>query len=124
MAKGGRVGRLPKAGYGLVLAATIAGASERATAQTTPAGAPNTPAAPATPAQPAPTPPKSVQGLTVTATPPPVRSSIDRRSYDISKDLNATSGTVADMLRSVPALSVDLQGTVSIRGDSNVVIMI
>ena len=66
----------------------------------------------------------NVKGVTVTGTPPPVRSSIDRRSYDITKDLNATTGTVADVLRSVPALSVDLQGTVSIRGDSNVVIMV
>ena len=111
------MGRVVKAG--LVLAAVIAGAARSAAAQAT---APS-PAAPAA-ASPAPTPPNNVKGLTVTATPSPVRSSIDRRSYDISKDLNATTGTVADMLRSVPALSVDLQGTVSIRGDSNVVIMV
>jgi outer membrane receptor protein involved in Fe transport len=65
-----------------------------------------------------------VKGVTVTGTTPPVRSSIDRRSYDITKDLNATTGTLADVLRSVPALSVDLQGNVSIRGDSNVTILV
>lgn len=68
--------------------------------------------------------PSTVKSLTVTGTPPPVRSSIDRRSYDITKDLNATTGTVADVLRNVPALSVDVQGNLSIRGDSNVVIMV
>jgi outer membrane receptor for ferrienterochelin and colicin len=60
----------------------------------------------------------------VTGAAPAVRSSIDRRSYDITKDLNATTGTVADVLRNVPSLSVDLQGNVSIRGDSNVTIMV
>jgi outer membrane receptor protein involved in Fe transport len=120
--EGGRVGRLAQARYRLLLAALLAGAAADAAAQTT--GATAASPAPANPTPTAPSASSGVKGLTVTATPPPVRSSIDRRSYDISKDLNATTGTVADMLRSVPALSVDLQGTVSIRGDSNVVIMV
>jgi outer membrane receptor protein involved in Fe transport len=117
--EGSQVGRLARAAYRLILAAAIAGGGQDAGAQATPPS----PASPSS-TPPAPNPPNTVKGVTVTATPPPVRSSIDRRSYDITKDLNATTGTVADMLRSVPALSVDLQGNVSIRGDSNVVIMV
>src|SRR5262249_37870587 len=52
------------------------------------------------------------------------RSSIDKRSYDISKDLQTTTGSVADALRNVPSVDVDPQGNITLRGDGNVVIMV
>ena len=78
---------------------------------------------PATGNQPT-SPSSTVSGVTVAAKTPAVTQSIDRRSYDITKDLRANSGTVADALGAVPSISVDARGNVSIRGDSNVVIMI
>jgi outer membrane receptor protein involved in Fe transport len=66
----------------------------------------------------------TVSSVTVVGTAPPVRSDIDRRSYDVAKDLQATSGSVADVLRNVPSVEVDLQGNVSLRGDPNVTILI
>ena len=68
--------------------------------------------------------PPSVEGLTVRGQPQALRTEIDRRSYDISKDLQAQTGSVADALRNVPSVEVDLQGNVSLRGDPNVTIMI
>ncbi len=66
-----------------------------------------------------------VQGVTVTAGPEPVRTSIDRKSYDISKDLQTQSGgSIADALRNVPSVDVDLNGNVSIRGDAHVQILV
>jgi len=66
-----------------------------------------------------------VRGVTVTApSSQDVRTSIDRRSYSLGKDLQATTGSVADVLRNVPSVQVDVQGNVSLRGDSNVTIMI
>jgi outer membrane receptor protein involved in Fe transport len=66
-----------------------------------------------------------VQAVTVTApTGAEDRSSIDRRSYSVSRDLQATTGSVADVLRGVPSVQVDVQGNVSLRGDPNVTIMI
>ena len=76
---------------------------------------------PATPA------PKSttVQGVTVTAPPPPVRVDIDRRSYDISKDLQTQAGaSIADALRNVPSVAVDLDGHVTLRGQPGVTILV
>jgi len=67
---------------------------------------------------------KTVEGVTVTGQGTEFRSSIDRRSYDISKDLQTTTGSIADALRNVPSLDVDVNGNVSLRGDSNVTIMI
>jgi outer membrane receptor protein involved in Fe transport len=60
----------------------------------------------------------------VTADAPPVRTSIDRRSYSVSGDLSAQSGAIADALRNVPSVEVDVQGNVSLRGDPNVTILI
>jgi outer membrane receptor protein involved in Fe transport len=66
-----------------------------------------------------------VQGVTVTApSAQDIRTSIDRRSYSLGKNLQATTGSVADVLRNVPSVQVDVQGNVSLRGDSNVTIMI
>jgi outer membrane receptor protein involved in Fe transport len=46
----------------------------------------------------------------------PVQVSIDRKSYDVSKELQAQSGAIADALRNVPSVQVDPQGNVSLRG--------
>ncbi|HEX3366153.1 TonB-dependent receptor domain-containing protein [Phenylobacterium sp.] len=54
----------------------------------------------------------------------PVQTSIDRKSYDVTKDLQAQSGAITDALRNVPSVQVDVQGNVSLRGDGNVTILI
>lgn len=66
----------------------------------------------------------TVDTVTVTADPNAVRADIDRRSYSLANDLQATTGSVADALRGVPGVQVDVQGNVSLRGDSNVTILV
>ena len=68
--------------------------------------------------------PAAVKEVTVTARTDDFRTAIDRRSYDITKDLQATSGSIADALRNVPSVEVDVNGNVSLRGDANVKILI
>jgi outer membrane receptor protein involved in Fe transport len=53
-----------------------------------------------------------------------VTASPDRTSFNIANDLNAQNGTLADALRGVPGVEVDLQGNVSLRGDAGVTILI
>jgi outer membrane receptor protein involved in Fe transport len=67
---------------------------------------------------------KTVQGVTVTGAASDVRVSIDRKSYDIAKDLQATTGSIGDALRNVPSVEVDAQGNISLRGDPNVTILV
>jgi hypothetical protein len=68
---------------------------------------------------------RTVDAITVTgAAPPEVESSIDRKTYTIGKDLAATSGSVADALKDLPSVEVDPQGTLSLRGDPNVTILV
>ena len=93
--------------------------------------APSTPAnpgpqkpAPQKPAPAKPTDGKTVEGVTVTGAAPDVQTSIDRRSYSLGKDLQATTGSLADALRNLPSVDVDLQGNLSLRGDPNVTILV
>jgi outer membrane receptor protein involved in Fe transport len=89
-----------------------------------------TPAAPAQrqappPGRGAPAPAETtVEGVTVTGRRSDFASGIDRRSYSITGDLQAQTGSVADALRNVPQVEVDVQGNVSLRGDPNVTILI
>jgi outer membrane receptor protein involved in Fe transport len=75
-------------------------------------------APPAKPAGPA------VGEVVIEGTAPPVRTSIDRQSYTVANDLQATTGSISDALRNVPSVEVDVNGNVSLRGDSNVTILI
>lgn len=52
------------------------------------------------------------------------RSLIDRKVYAVAHDLQSVSGSVADILHNLPSVDVDADGNVSIRGDSNVQILI
>jgi len=98
-----------------IVAVSIALAAQAAAAATAP---PQTPAAKPAEAS------NGVSAVTITADAPAVRTSIDRRSYSVSGDLAAQSGGIADALRNVPSVEVDVQGNVSMRGDPNVTILI
>ena len=67
---------------------------------------------------------KTVDEITVTGLVPDEKSTIDTKSYTLSKDLQAQTGSIADALRNVPAVEVDLQGNLSVRGDGNVTILV
>ena len=65
-----------------------------------------------------------VQGLVVTAERPKSQTLLDRQVYTVTTDLQATTGSAADVLGNVPAVDVDADGNVSLRGDSNVTVLI
>lgn len=62
--------------------------------------------------------------VVVTAERPPSQALIDRKVYTVSRDLQATSGSAADVLSNVPSVAVDADGNVSVRGDPNVAILV
>ena len=49
---------------------------------------------------------------------------LDRKVYNVSDDLQVSSGTGTDILRQVPNVSLDIDGNVALRGDENVTILI
>ena len=104
---------------GSLMAAPLA-----ALAQTTPAtpadSKPTTSATSATSAKPKEA--AVVPSVTVAGERPTNR--IDRQVYDVKSDISSTNGTAADALNNVPSVAVDPDGTVTLRGSSNVQILV
>lgn len=53
-----------------------------------------------------------------------VEIKLDKKIYNVGKDLTVSGGTVSDVLDNVPSVSVDAEGTVALRGNDNVRILI
>jgi outer membrane receptor protein involved in Fe transport len=66
----------------------------------------------------------SVETVVVSAQRPAIQSTIDGTTYVVSSDLQSETGSVADVLRGLPSVDVDVDGNPSLRGDSSVQIMI
>ncbi|MBC5992767.1 outer membrane beta-barrel family protein [Pontibacter cellulosilyticus] len=49
---------------------------------------------------------------------------LDKRVVNVSQDINAESGSVAEVMQNLPSVTVDIDGNVSMRGSSNVTILI
>jgi outer membrane receptor protein involved in Fe transport len=62
--------------------------------------------------------------VVVTGERPLTQKLIDRKVYTISKDMQSVFGTAADVLNNIPSVTVDADGNVSLRNDSDVVILI
>jgi outer membrane receptor protein involved in Fe transport len=49
---------------------------------------------------------------------------LDKKIYNVGKDLTVSGGTVSDVLDNVPSVSVDVEGNVQLRGNDDVRILI
>lgn len=49
---------------------------------------------------------------------------LDKKIYNIGKDLTNSGATISDALNNVPSVSVDVEGAISLRGNDNVRILI
>lgn len=63
---------------------------------------------------------QDIQGVVITAAVKPYKVELDKRTYDPSQDIVSKGGNLQDVLSNVPSVSVDTDGTVSMRGSSNV----
>ncbi|HEX4180568.1 MAG TPA: TonB-dependent receptor [Caulobacteraceae bacterium] len=67
----------------------------------------------------------TVQGVVVQGRRAPVvQTLIDRKVYSAARDLQSTTGTAADLLNNVPSVAIDQDGNITLRGDSNVTVLI
>lgn len=61
---------------------------------------------------------KVLENVTVTATKPGLQLGIDRKVFNVDKNLVSAGGTAIDVMRNVPSLNVDLDGNVTMRNNS------
>ena len=49
---------------------------------------------------------------------------LDKRIYNVGKDITVRGGSVADVLDNIPSVSVDVEGNIALRGNENIRILI
>ncbi len=107
----------------VAMAASLLAPAAVAQGQTSAAPAQPAPAESATQSSARDNPPKAGE-VVVTGARAEVIALPDRLSFNVTNDLQAQTGTVADALRNVPGVEVDIEGRVSLRGDPGVEILI
>lgn len=65
-----------------------------------------------------------LQDVVVIAEKSTVDIKLDKRVYNVGKDMMVKGGTVSDVLDNVPSVTVDTEGNVALRGNENVKILI
>ena len=66
----------------------------------------------------------SMNEVTITAERSTMITRIDRKVFNLQKDIQAQTGTITDVLQTIPSVSVDMDGNISLRGSPNVTILI
>ena len=67
---------------------------------------------------------KNMSEVVVTGRKSLLNTSIDRKIYNVSQDIMAQSGSASDILRNIPSVEVDIEGEVTLRGATGVMILI
>ena len=62
--------------------------------------------------------------VTVTGEKATMITRIDRKVFNIQKEIQSQTGTVTDLLQTIPSVSVDMDGNISLRGSGSVTILI
>lgn len=67
---------------------------------------------------------EALEAVEIVAERTTVELKLDKKIYNVGKDLTVSGGTVSDVLDNVPSVSVDVEGNVALRGNENVTIFI
>jgi outer membrane receptor protein involved in Fe transport len=68
--------------------------------------------------------PKLLEEVEITGQRAQMELQLDKRVFNVSQDITNTGGSAADVLSNIPSVTVDVDGSVSLRGSDNVRILI
>jgi len=66
----------------------------------------------------------SIEGVEITAEKEMLVNNLDKKIINVDKSISAVGGTAIDVMQNIPSVTVDVEGNVSLRGSSNVTILI
>ena len=66
----------------------------------------------------------TLKEVVVVGSTPPVSYQIDKKVVDVSQNITASGGTLADALQNAPSVQTDMQGNITLRGSSNFTLLI
>jgi ferric enterobactin receptor len=61
---------------------------------------------------------KDLASVTVTASPPTMKLELDKKVFNVEKNIVSAGGTGLDVMRNVPSVNVDIDGNVTLRGST------
>ena len=67
---------------------------------------------------------ESLEGVELVGERTEVEIRLDKRIYNVGKDITVRGGSVSDVMDNIPSVSVDVDGNISLRGNDNVRILI
>lgn len=67
---------------------------------------------------------KLLEEVEVVAEKSTVEMTLDKRVFNIGKDISSTAGNAIEVLENIPSVTVDIEGNVSLRGDEGVRILV
>jgi iron complex outermembrane recepter protein len=65
-----------------------------------------------------------LEGVNITAEKAYMQGSIDKKIYNVEKDIVASAGSASDALQTIPSVVIDIDGNISLRGNEGVRIFI
>jgi hypothetical protein len=67
---------------------------------------------------------ENIEGVTVTGQKSMLQNNLDKKVINVDRSINVEGGTALDIMRNIPSVEVDVEGNVSVRGSSNLTILV
>lgn len=67
---------------------------------------------------------ESLDAVVVTGEKRMIQHNLDKKVFNVGKDISAEGGTALEIMQNIPAVEVDMEGNVSLRGSQNVTILV
>ncbi|PKP38921.1 MAG: hypothetical protein CVT98_04195 [Bacteroidetes bacterium HGW-Bacteroidetes-15] len=67
---------------------------------------------------------ENLEAVTVTGQRQMLQHNLDKKVFNVEKDITAEGGTALEIMQNIPSVEVDMEGNVSLRGSQNVTILV